>query len=1221
VAGAGYQWRNGAVPVGTNSNVFVATASGSYSVEVSVPGCAVVSSVNTVTVNAIAPPAVPVITPAAPAAVCAPATVSLSIAPPGAGVNIQWYRDGVAIAGANAANYTATVSGSYTVELSASGCPNVLSAAVIVTINNPVSPFTINNTLPLNICAGENVTLSISPPIAGATYQWKNGGTNVGTNSNVFVATASGTYTCEVSVPGCPPVPSTNSVVVTQDAIPATPGPISGPASLCAGGSGTYSIAAVPGATGYTWVLPAGWSGSSTTNSISVTAGSTGGNISVTANNDCGSSPVSIQALVVDPATPAPGAISGPASLCAGSSGSYSIAAVPGATGYTWVLPAGWSGSSTTNSITVTAGSTGGNISVLAIGPCGNSVTSVLAVSPAAAAVAPTITGVAAPCSSSVQIYAVGNVQTGVTYNWTITGGTPATASGSVVTINWGNGSTGNIEVSAVGPCNTATQNQAITLGVPQNVNIPTGPEVRCKGETGVYSVSPTAGNSYEWAVDGGVILSGQGTNSITVQWTTDSAGSVAVTESNSCGAGKPQTLAISIPTALPPGSIFPDTVACQNQKAVVYGLPKITGVSYFWTVSGGTIISGADSNIVLVDWGSGSSGSLTIQARSSCDTLIRTQVITLVAAPTLPTITGPDSICSGVAVNFRATGGAAGVSYQWSAIGGAIQSGQGTDAVTVFWGSSAPYRISVVAINGNCPSDTVSKNLNIGNNAPSLTPIIARRSVSCTGSTDTFSITTATGVSYNWAVTNGTILSGQGSNQIVVQFNVAGNSVISVVGQNGCGKDSTGINVNILEYNPPASIAGNDSICVGSSQNYSIVGQSGATYRWIAAGGTIVGAANGTSVQINWLSSGVNTVTVIEQHPCSLLVVERKIFVREDGTLGVIAGERRTCTSGLQTYRLVGGIPKGTNISWQAAGGSIIGVQNADSVVVRWDSVLSGVASIVAEAIGCSTQTVSLAVSLLPISKPVPVASKFIICAGDSIAFADSSRGIAGRWLWDFGDGFASSDSAPRHTFTRPGVYTVSLTTSISGQCEDSASIRTQIVVNSVPEGRILVAANPSNLSDQSALYFEGTGADTLYWYLSDSNIAVADTFPFDSIRTNYKRADRYKVRVRAVSRGGCEVWDSTEVFIENFLLIDFPTAFSPNGDGNNDRLTFIHRGISDYTLEIYNRWGDLLFTGRPGQYWDGTYERKPLPEGVYVYVLKLPNGDTRKGSITLIR
>ncbi len=66
------------------------------------------------------------------------------------------------------------------------------------------------------------------------------------------------------------------------------------------------------------------------------------------------------------------GIITGDKNLCATSQKVYSVAAVAGATSYIWTLPSGWSGTSTTNSITVTPSTNGGNITVTPITTCGN---------------------------------------------------------------------------------------------------------------------------------------------------------------------------------------------------------------------------------------------------------------------------------------------------------------------------------------------------------------------------------------------------------------------------------------------------------------------------------------------------------------------------------------------------------------------------------------------------------------------------------------------------------------------------------------------------------------------------------------------------------------------------------------------------------------------------------------------------------------------------------
>jgi hypothetical protein len=169
--------------------------------------------------------------------------------------------------------------------------------------------------------------------------------------------------------------------------IPATPGGITGTASVCSGQTGvTYSIAAVSGATSYAWTVPSGaniTSGQGTT-SVTVDFGSSSGNVSVTASNTCGTSSASTVAITVNTAPATPGSVSGLTSVNANQTGvSYSISAVSGATSYTWTVPSGASVTSGqgTTAVTVDFGSAAGNVCVTASNTCGTSAASCVAVS------------------------------------------------------------------------------------------------------------------------------------------------------------------------------------------------------------------------------------------------------------------------------------------------------------------------------------------------------------------------------------------------------------------------------------------------------------------------------------------------------------------------------------------------------------------------------------------------------------------------------------------------------------------------------------------------------------------------------------------------------------------------------------------------------------------------------------------------------------------------
>lgn len=168
-----------------------------------------------------------------------------------------------------------------------------------------------------------------------------------------------------------------------------TIGTISGSSSVsCSSVTTTiYTVPAVTGASSYIWTLPAGWSGASSTNSITVTTnGTTGGTISVVASGACGTTTAATKTIAVGQVQP--GTISGSTNLCSPfSATTYSVAAVVGATSYTWSLPGGWSGTSTTTSISIIPNATSGTISVAANGPCGTSAATTLAITTTAAVV------------------------------------------------------------------------------------------------------------------------------------------------------------------------------------------------------------------------------------------------------------------------------------------------------------------------------------------------------------------------------------------------------------------------------------------------------------------------------------------------------------------------------------------------------------------------------------------------------------------------------------------------------------------------------------------------------------------------------------------------------------------------------------------------------------------------------------------------------------------
>lgn len=342
-------------------------------------------------------------------------------------------------------------------------------------------------------------------------------------------------------------------IIVQNCTAPSMPGTISGNSTVCSGISTSYSFTPITGATFYTWTLPGGWSGSSTTNSIAATANAISGNISVTANNSCGASAPQTKAISVNTAPSLPGAINGNTIACQGSSNSYSISTINGATFYSWVLPGGWSGTSSTNSISTVANAISGNISVTANNSCGASTPQTLAVTvnSSVPAMPGSINGNTTVCNSSFNIYSITAVSFASSYTWILPvnwSGTSTTNSISTVAIS----NSGIINVTANNSCGSSpTRTLAVAVSggtaLPQPGTI-IGNATVCPGSSNLYSVAAVSfATFYIWTLPGG--WSGNSsTNSITAS-ASASSGNISVSANNSCGASAPQTIGISVNT------------------------------------------------------------------------------------------------------------------------------------------------------------------------------------------------------------------------------------------------------------------------------------------------------------------------------------------------------------------------------------------------------------------------------------------------------------------------------------------------------------------------------------------------------------------------------------------------------------------------------------------------------------------------------------------------
>ena len=227
------------------------------------------------------------------------------------------------------------------------------------------------------------------------------------------------------------------------------------------------------------------------------------------------------------------------------------------------------------------------------------------------------------------------------------------------------------------------------------------------------------------------------------------------------------------------------------------------------------------------------------------------------------------------------------------------------------------------------------------------------------------------------------------------------------------------------------------------------------------------------------------------------------------------------------------------------------------------------------------------------------------LICEGESLTLGDAP--VPGYvYLWSTGS------TASSITVDETGIYSLSIQ---SGVCQDSTSVSLQVQPYpnpQIPEDSYLVCPTETVLITVDVI------ADEISWNTGGSSTTIA-----------VEEAGTYVV---IATTNGCSASDSATVAfnLECDCQPSLPNAFSPNGDGLNDEFRFLNIGacpaLSQYSLHIYNRWGELIYeTFDAFSGWDGTWRGKPSEIGTYLYTAVVPQAlggvERRTGTVTLVR
>ncbi|MEM9261456.1 MAG: gliding motility-associated C-terminal domain-containing protein, partial [Bacteroidota bacterium] len=226
------------------------------------------------------------------------------------------------------------------------------------------------------------------------------------------------------------------------------------------------------------------------------------------------------------------------------------------------------------------------------------------------------------------------------------------------------------------------------------------------------------------------------------------------------------------------------------------------------------------------------------------------------------------------------------------------------------------------------------------------------------------------------------------------------------------------------------------------------------------------------------------------------------------------------------------------------------------------------------------------------------------VICPGEELFVAATTLG-ATAYRWSDG----ANDSV--RTIQEPGAYALTVTGACGNVVDSFLVIESPTELTPLPDRLDILCATDS-------LPVNMTVANATYYRWDDG---------FLGAERHLSGSGTYKVEIG----NACTEFTTTmEVVTESCCQVYFPNAFSPNGDGVNDRFRPLPevngcRGLSDWSLRVFNRWGgEVFFSQMSEEGWDGTDQGRPAGNGTYVYHLRYYDGLSyreKQGSLQLLR
>jgi gliding motility-associated-like protein len=358
--------------------------------------------------------------------------------------------------------------------------------------------------------------------------------------------------------------------------------------------------------------------------------------------------------------------------------------------------------------------------------------------------------------------------------------------------------------------------------------------------------------------------------------------------------------------------------------------------------------------------------------------------------------------------------------------------------------------------------------------------------------------------------------------------------------------------------------------------------------------------------------------VVLIASDGCTVLndTVRHQINVR-DPLMLTMPDDRSICSGKSTDIEVIisGGISASRVLNWDQG----LGIGNSKTVSPTSDIVYT-----VTVRDNCSDEIsdeIEITVNPLPVVQFE--VSRNPTCTGIDIEFENNSiYGLLSTFKWDFGNGASGLLENESYAYNLPGLYPVKLSVTNEFSCTDSLIKLDEIAVISHPVAKFISDPDVADYFKPSFDFVnQSSYSDNYVWSFGDGGASSA-------FEPSYKYTDTgsYSVSLVVSNDIGCLDTFIKIVKVEDVFVLHIPNAFSPNNDDINDTYGVESRGVIDYNMNVYTRWGEKVWSAQSSKdEWDGRYNGENVPVGFYIFLAWGVTTDgtkfEREGVISVIR